>query len=107
MQEISVTTFLTVPLTVMLAVAILNIYFGFAGKFHPWQIMLRALGGAMYLFGFGLLMMSDMDLTKPSVTCLAWGVMTMSIPRLLFLAQQVKVDVQDTKRWESSKGSSE
>lgn len=107
MPSLSLTTFLIVPLTIMLFVAALNLYFGFVGRFHPWQIMVRALGASVYILGFGLLMYFDFGLNKLNGALMCWAIAIMSIPRLIFMVQQIKLNPEDTRRWRESQGASE
>ena len=84
-EAFSITTFLVLPMTIILIVSLVNVFIAIRGKFHPMDVMWRGLGGAIYLFGYGWVVTDGMNINQLSGSILMWGIAIKLIPRFIQL----------------------
>ncbi len=100
MFDLSLTSFMLFPLCVLFVYSCLNVTLGIKGRFTPWQTLVRAVGGAVFILGFGMTGVLRMELTPLNGSIMIWALMIMVIPRLHFMAQQLHFSEEEKDEFE-------
>lgn len=84
--------FLLIPLTFLLVMSTLGVMQAIRGRFHPPSTFLRGLGGAIYIFGFGLCSLEGMTISQLSGGLMLWGLAIKLVPRFLAVYDEMTPD---------------